>query len=312
MTKPACSKSDSGQTLLRFFIPNVWDETLVALLEAQGFGRAVAESTYASGALASDTEDPNRESEVRLLSSTESSHQVIATVQSWFEAWGLTAYQWRIDQELHDAIEIDPEALWRASWRPFRCAGYVIHADFHPRERLTLRPGDIPLTIFAGSAFGTGGHASTRLALKVLTEWCETNPPTRMLDVGTGSGILAVAAALRGVREVVGMDLDLQSAPQAARTAHVNGVSSQCQFWRGGYETARGTWPAVMANLVADLLQDGARDLAQLVAPQGKLFAGGILDLHWQPTCDVFASMGLQLEQELERGRWRAGIWSKL
>ncbi|MDA1114251.1 MAG: 50S ribosomal protein L11 methyltransferase [Planctomycetota bacterium] len=311
MTKSARSKSDSNQTLLRFQIPNTWDETLVALLEAQGLGRAVAESTYAPGALASDAEDPSRACEVRLLTSTEGSKEVVAIVQSWFEAWGLNADQWCIDQEEHDATETDSEALWQASWRPFRCAGYVIHADFHPREGLTLRPADIPLTLFAGSAFGTGGHASTRLALKVLTEWCKDNPPIRLLDVGSGSGILAVAAALRGVKEVVGMDPDPQSAPQAAKTARANGVGTQCQFWRGGYETARGTWPAVMANLVADLLQDGARDLAQLVAPQGKLFAGGILDVHWQATCDAFASKGLQLEQKLERGRWRAGIWFK-
>lgn len=281
------------------------------MLETQGFGHAVAESTYAFGALASDAEHPQRESEVRTLCNSDLCDGIVQTVESWFQAWGLTESQWRIDLEPHFVDETDPEALWQASWRPFRCAGYVIHADFHPREGLPIRPDDIPLTIFAGSAFGTGGHATTRLALKVLTDWCKTDPPTRLLDVGTGSGILAVAAALRGVQEVVGMDPDLQSPPQAARTAEVNGVGAQCQFWRGGYETARGTWPAVMANLVADLLQDGARDLAQLVAPQGKLFAGGILDLHWQPTCDAFASRGLKLEQKLERGRWRAGIWIK-
>lgn len=281
------------------------------MLEAHGFGSAVAESTYASGALASDGEDPNRESEVRLLISVEDGPGAVAAAERWFEAWGLTADQWRLDQEQHKATDVDDGSQWQASWRPFRCAGYVIHADFHPRKDLPIRPSDVPLTIFAGSAFGTGGHATTRLALRVLTEWCKMNPPDRLLDVGTGSGILAVAAALRGVQGVVGMDPDPQSAPQANKTATVNGVGEQCQFWRGGYETARGTWPAVMANLVADLLQDGARDLAQLVAPQGKLFAGGILDLHWQPTCAVFADLGFVLEQELERGRWRAGIWSK-
>jgi len=281
------------------------------MLETQGFGHAVAESTYASGALASDAEDPDRESEVRLLSAPACCPGIVQAVESWFQAWGLSTAQWRIDQEPHSADEAAPETLWQASWRPFRCAGYVIHADFHPREGLPIRSDDIPLTIFAGSAFGTGGHASTRLALQVLTEWCQSSPPTRLLDVGAGSGILAVAAALRGVQEVVGMDPDPQSPPQAAKTARANGVGAQCQFWRGGYETARGTWPAVMANLVADLLQDGARDLAQLVAPQGKLFAGGILDVHWQATCDAFASRGLELQRKLERGRWRAGIWRK-
>jgi len=281
------------------------------MLADGGFGAAVAECSYASGALESDAEDPHLESEVRLLVPAEDCPHLMRTVESWFQAWGLSTEQWRVDQEAHQVDEVDPEILWRASWRPFRCAGYVIHADFHPRESLTLRPDDIPLTIFAGSAFGTGGHASTRLALKVLTEWCQQGPPVRMLDVGTGSGILAVAAALRGVAEVVGMDPDAQSAPQAAKTAAANGVGAQCAFWRGGYETARGTWPAVMANLVADLLQDGAQDLAQLVAPQGRLFAGGILDVHWLATCEAFAAKGLQLEQELERGRWRAGTWSK-
>ncbi|MHC4823667.1 MAG: 50S ribosomal protein L11 methyltransferase, partial [Planctomycetota bacterium] len=79
----------------------------------------------------------------------------------------------------------------------------------------------------------------------------------------------------------------------------------------GGFHSARGQWPAVVANLVADLIQGGAGALADLVAPGGRLFAGGILDLSWEQTCTVLAGQGLSLDQSLSRGRWHAGVWSK-
>lgn len=300
-----------GKSLVRIFLPRMWDETLLSLLEEHGFGSAVSEVRFDHGALVTDPGDPRKACEVRVVLAEEQLPALREQLSTWFTLLGIPAESCGFQEEAHDDHEVDPEVLWRAQWRPYRCAQFAVFAEFHDQSLYSLRPTDQPLTLIAGSAFGTGGHVSTRLALKVLRKWCKDSPPSRLLDVGTGSGILAIAAALSGVKEVVGMDPDVASARQATQTADLNGVGDACTFWRGGYDTVRGTWPAVMANLVADLLQEGARDLVRLLEPGGLIFAGGILDTAWQDTAQVFAQEGLQLEQRLVRGRWQAGIWSK-
>lgn len=289
----------------------MWDETLLSLMESEGFGAAVSEVRFDHGALVTDPGDPCKPCEVRVLVSEHQLFSLRARLPQWFECLGVTAEDWGFEEELHDPEEVDPEVQWRAQWRPFRCSDFAIFAEFHDQSSFPVRTSDQPITLLAGSAFGTGGHVSTRLALRVLRQWCQDAPPSRLLDVGTGSGILAVAAALSGVAEVAGMDPDPASAWQAQETAARNGVAHACSFWRGGYETARGTWPAVMANLVADLLQEGAGELVQLLEPQGRLFAGGILDTAWQDTARVFRDAGLILEHECGRGRWQAGVWRR-
>lgn len=300
-----------GNSLVRIYLPRVWDETILSLLEEQGFGAAVSEVRFDHGALVTDPSDPDKPCEVRVVVATAQLAALRAQLSKWFALLGIPTEACGFQEEAHDGAEVDPETLWRAQWRPYRCADFAVFAEFHDQSQHALRPSDQPLTLIAGSAFGTGGHVSTRLALKVLRAWCKEDPPARLLDVGTGSGILAIAAALCGVKEVAGMDPDVASAWQATRTAALNDVGAACTFWRGGYDSVRGTWPAVMANLVADLLQEGARDLVHLLEPGGRIFAGGILDTAWQDTSKVFAQEGLQLEQRLVRGRWQAGVWRK-
>lgn len=303
--------TQSGSILVRIHFPRIWDETVLYLLEEAGCGEAVSEVRFAHGALASDPSNPDRPCEVRVVVAASQVQDLRRFLPQWFADLGVPTEDWGFQEEAHRPEEVDPEILWRAQWRPFRCADFVIFAEFHDQSAFPLRPTDQPLTLIAGSAFGTGGHVSTRLALKVLRAWCRETPPTALLDVGTGSGILAVAAALCGVPKVVGMDPDVASAWQATRTADLNDVGPACTFWRGGFDSARGRWPAIMANLVADLLQEGARDLVRLLAPGGTLFAGGILDTAWQDTARVFAEEGLVLQHELARGRWQAGVWAK-
>lgn len=296
---------------MRIFLPRVWDETLLSLLEEQGYGAAVSEVRFDHGALVTDPGDPDKPCEVRVVVAEDQLPALRVQLSTWFSLLGIPAEACGFQEEPHGGTEIDPEVLWRSQWRPYRCAEFAVFAEFHDQGQFNLRSTDQPLTLIAGSAFGTGGHVSTRLALKVLRGWCTESPPNRLLDVGTGSGILAIAAALSGVKEVVGMDPDVASAWQATRTAELNGVGEACTFWRGGYDSVCGTWPAVMANLVADLLQEGARDLIHLLEPGGRIFAGGILDTAWQDTARVFAQEGLQLEQRLVRGRWQAGVWTR-
>jgi len=297
--------------LFRIQLPSMWDDRLVWLLAEQDFGSASAETTYPAGMVATDIPNAEWPCEVCIFVAPARVQALRAALPIWFLDFGLTEQDWHCHEETPDIAAYSNLSLWQQAWKPFRCAGYVVHADFHALETLPLRPTDIPLTLKTGSAFGTGSHPTTRLALKALRKWCVDGPPPRLLDVGTGSGILSVAAALGGVKEVVGMDPDPFSPVQANAMAALNGVAGACSFWRGGFESAAGQWPAVVANLVADIIQEGAGSLGRLVAPGGKLFAGGILECHWEATASALGAQNLRILSRSGRGRWLAGIWVK-
>ncbi len=312
MSSPAApNPSGSDVILFRITLPSVWDESLVWLLADHGFGDAVAECTYPAGAVESDPQDPQRPSEVRVIVSQAQADALRVAFPSWLEQLGVQEADWACNEEPHTAAERFDPNLWQQAWKPFRCAGFVVVAEFHDLAAVSLRPDDTLLMIKAGSAFGTGTHPTTRLALKAIRDWCVSAPPARLLDVGTGSGILSVAAALGGVGEVCGMDPDPFSPSQALAMAELNKVEHQCNFWRGGFDSANGQWPAVVANLVADIIQDGAGSLGCLVAPGGRLFAGGILRRHWDETAAALAAENLILKSRNGRGRWLSGIWVK-
>lgn len=313
---PANLPSPSAQpedplVLFRITVPSIWDESLVWLIAEHGFGNAVAETSYPAGAVATDPQNPARPCEIRICVDCVQADALRTQIPIWLVELGVATSDWQCAEEQHAAAERFDANLWQQAWKPFRCADYVVHADFHALDNLPVRATDLPLTLKTGSAFGTGTHPTTRLALKALRKWCVGGPPPRLLDVGTGSGILSVAAALGGVKEVAGMDPDPFSAAQANAMALLNGVAEACSFWRGGFDSAAGQWPAVVANLVADILQEGAGSLGHLVAPGGVLFAGGILQRHWGATAAALEQEGLALQSRTGRGRWLAGIWVK-
>lgn len=285
-------------------IPPGWEETLQFLLADAGWGTALADWQFPSGAVGEEASLTGRPADrVVLVLDAAREPEFRDDLNAWARQFGWSADDWQLTTELRE-LDDDAEA-WKRHWRPFRCAGFEISAPFHDAKNTPHREGCIRLILEVGSAFGTGSHATTRLALRAMREEFQLRAPSAMLDVGTGSGILAVAAALLGIARVEGMDPDPQSAPQAGRMAARNHVDSQCAFWQGRLESATGEWPLVMANLVADLHIDVAPELAARVAPEGALIAGGIRAEHLAVTTKAFESAGLALERSWGRGRWR-------
>lgn len=292
---------------VRLRLPAGYVETAIWLLQEEGWGAALAEETWPAGLLDGEKPPSRPEAELVLIAAVGREEALRRRIEELARAcgWGPAAWSMAIERRRRE----DWESLWRRRWRPFRCAGFVVHAAFHDPASLPLRPGDQPLRIAAGSAFGTGGHASTRMALRSLRRWAERRPLGRVLDLGTGSGILAVAAALLGAERVAGMDPDPASAVQARAAAEANGVEAVCRFWRGGLETAGGVWDTVLANLHSDLIAENAAVLAERTARGGRLFTGGILDRKEATTFSALEECGFRLVQAGGRGRWRCGEW---
>jgi ribosomal protein L11 methyltransferase len=186
-----------------------------------------------------------------------------------------------------------------------------------PWESPSEREDAQEIVIDPGQAFGTGAHATTRLCLELLLELAALEDrPGRLLDVGTGSGVLAIAAARLGFSPVLGLDHERESVDAAQENARVNGVAievrrfdlrAQALPWLDR-ETADG--PArslvVVANLLRPLLLDLAREMPHAPA---HLLAGGLLKEQVDEVGRAFAGrLGMRERERRERGEW-AVVW---
>ncbi len=171
----------------------------------------------------------------------------------------------------------------------------------HDRPRRSLAPHQ--LVIPCGLAFGSGDHATTFMLLRALVREPAFG---RVLDLGTGSGVLALAARWRGAKKVVATDFD----PAAIRTARENEAlnfpASRIQ-WRCADVrklSARVRYDLVLANLFSGILVQVAPRISACVAPGGQLWAGGILHGQQDEVISAFGDEGLRLVQITRRGKW--------
>jgi ribosomal protein L11 methyltransferase len=202
----------------------------------------------------------------------------------------------------------DYASSWKKVWKPFRVGRLCV---VPPEWERAPRAGDRLLLLEPKSSFGTGRHATTRACLARLQE--RPLAGARVLDAGTGSGILAVAAALLGAERCLGFDVDPESVREGPALAAQNGVAARCEFRRGGFEvlTHRDAgFDAVLANLYADLLQDTALDLARRLRPGGWFVFSGCPADKCAGTRTALETAGLAVLDERARGRWHtfAGV----
>ncbi len=173
-----------------------------------------------------------------------------------------------------------PARDWSVAWKE-GLGPVVISA------RLALRPpfaehapaaGQAVLVVEPGQAFGTGHHASTRLALALLDEALAERPGACVLDVGTGSGVLALAAAALGASRSVGFDLDAVAVAEARRNLRVNPGSAGVDFFVGGVEALGAErFDVVAANLLRSELVRVLGALVARLAERGELVLSGLL-----------------------------------
>ncbi len=190
---------------------------------------------------------------------------------------------------------------WRARWRPFRVGRVCVLGHDHPPPP---RRGDVALRLEPGSAFGTGRHATTRACLLAVQR--RVRPGQRVLDAGTGTGILAVAAALFGARRCDGFDLDPLAPPVARALAEANGVAERCRFFAGGFDAlaADALFDGVCANIYADVVCARAEEIVR-AGRRGAWFAvsGCAVDKR-EPVLAALAGAGLDVRGVDRRGRW--------
>ncbi len=157
---------------------------------------------------------------------------------------------------------------------------------------------------------GNGRHA--RLAADVAVEALGLTGGERVLDVGTGTGILAVAALRLGAREALGFDVDPWSVENATESAALNGVSDRFTVREGGIEVVPETgFDLILANVHLEVLCGLVPLLAEKLLPAGRLVLAGLLTMQQAPMVEAVASAGLALHAEATEGEWWGCICEK-
>lgn len=197
---------------------------------------------------------------------------------------------------------------WAEAWK----------RHYHPMrvgQRLVIKPAwaevetqadDIVIEMDPGMAFGTGTHPTTQLCLQAC-EWF-ARPGTKMVDLGTGSGILAIAAAKLGCYRVLALDNDETAARVAQENAERNGVSDRVTVLHGSLDSLRTTarhFDLGMANLTAKIILEMVpQGLQHVLWPGGKFIFSGIIDEQAPEVIGALDSIGLELLDQRQMGDW--------
>ena len=199
------------------------------------------------------------------------------------------------------------ESEWKDKWKTYFKTTNV-------GNKLIIRPSwdELPnnldgrrvLTIDPGAAFGTGTHATTKLCLELLENYAEN---AKMLDIGCGSGILGIGAALLGASEVFGVDIDTTAVRIANENAALNNVDNIATFIEGDLaDKVSGKYNIVCANIVADAIIELSKVVKNLLEDDGVFICSGIIDIRADEVKNALTSGGYTIIQERKIDNWFA------
>ena len=220
------------------------------------------------------------------------------------DLWHLHAFHGDLVGEL--ATNWVAEEDWANAWKQFYTVRHVgERLVVKPRwQEYAAKPGDIVIALDPGMAFGTGTHPTTQLCLEAL----ESLPVAgkRVLDVGTGSGILAIAAAKLGAARIDALDTDSVAVAAARDNVAQAGLAASITVIEGSLPLSDATvrYDVVLANITAQTLILLAAPLRAALAPHGRLLACGIIEPKTDEVLTAFIAEGLHLRNRRQVGDW--------
>lgn len=231
------------------------------------------------------------------ISCEENSEESVAYLRERYAAVGIEA--------TIDSIGVNDNE-WSENWKKY----------FHSSEigsRLAICPsweeyegGDrAVLRIDPGAAFGTGSHATTSMCLELLDELVKDGDT--ILDVGCGSGILAISGVLLGAERAVGVDIDAQSVKVSRENAEINGIGDKTEFVCGDLtDKISGKYDIVCANIVADIVMKLTPDVKDFMNDDAIFMCSGIIDLRADEVRETLLKNGFIIEKECTKDNWFA------
>ncbi len=199
---------------------------------------------------------------------------------------------------------------WKAHFKPFAIVpGLVITPTW---EQYKAREGEQVIVMDPGMAFGTGHHETTRLCLELLQESESIISGCTVLDVGTGTGILAMASLLFGADRVVSVDNDLEAIRVARENSRLNNLSGRMEVSAAEIKNIETPFACVVANIVHDVLLELADDLARLTEEGGTLVLSGLLEGDQSDNLvHCFEQRTFHLKQKRTAGQWCSLLFEK-
>lgn len=205
------------------------------------------------------------------------------------------------------AEEVVPDRNWNEEWERTITARDIGPFRIQPTwQQSPVPPERIPLFIDPKMAFGTGYHETTRLVLHLLEK--SISGGEHILDAGTGTGILGIAALKLGAREVLGVDTDPWSFENAAENAQINGVSDRFEVRQGSLEqvTPGARFNGILANINRNILLELGAALSAHLSPGGWIILSGILELDEQVILGHEVYGKLTLKARKQENEWIA------
>jgi len=203
----------------------------------------------------------------------------------------------------HDVAEQDWTESWKAAFKPFRLGAHMVVRPSW--ETVELQPGDHEIEIDPGMAFGTGSHETTGMCVELVEKYVK--PGDRVIDIGTGTGILAIAAAHMGARPVLATDLDAIAVRVAAENARINGFEDVIETRCGDLlEVVQETADVVIANIISDVSIMLAKPVRQRIVDNGIFICSGISAERREDVLKALDDAHFEVLEALSRGEWCA------
>ncbi len=215
-----------------------------------------------------------------------------------------------IKVEINGVNEEDWATSWKAYYKPVHIGDKMVIVPMW--ETYDEQPGEVIVRMDPGMAFGTGTHETTRLVVSLLEKY--TKEGCRVLDVGTGSGILAICASKLGAGECKAYDID----PVAVRVARENVKDNECENITCdvsdllyGVDLSGGQYDLVCANIVADIIIRMAPDIGKYMKDDAILLASGIITERSEEVVEAVKANGLKIKEQLTDNGWCALVIEK-
>jgi ribosomal protein L11 methyltransferase len=204
------------------------------------------------------------------------------------------------------------EEDWAETWKE--------HYDIERMGRLVVRPawreykaapGEVVISLDPGMAFGTGQHPTTRMCMQGIQD--VMRPGDYVLDLGSGSGILAIAAVAMGAESVLATDTEEMAVKASIENAVLNGMQDKITVRAGSIEAVEGDGPfdVILANINAAAVTALAARMAREMKPGAWLFAGGVIAEREAGVAEALRAAGLHIERVMTEGDWRTFVVRK-
>ncbi len=200
----------------------------------------------------------------------------------------------------HKVNEDDWANNWKQYYKPTKVGEHIVVKPTW--EDYEEKPGEVVVELDPGMAFGTGTHETTRMCIKALEKKVEKD--TTVFDIGTGSGILSIAAAKLGAKHVVGVDLDPVAVESAKKNLEFNKVNNIQILYGDLMEVVEGKANIVVANILADIIMFLSEGVRAFIEDGGYFIASGILNTQRDKVTDKLKALDFKIEEVMEDGEW--------